>query len=315
MGKSPKAFRTISEVADWLETQAHVLRFWESKFSQVKPVKRAGGRRYYRPSDMLLLGGIKKLLHDDGMTIKGAQKLLREQGIKHVSDLSQPLDDEDDVASSVVPDAPMAQMEEQPPEEIGTILSFKQTAEKDDEADYVDQQDLDDMVGDLFAPSLQNDNLVENEEEPEIDAVDTDVITLDDAAMEIEMETVTPAPSEEDADDTLDEEELEAIDLIMAQTVNADLTEDEMQPVLEISEIPTPIEVVEPTTDPDTNDSTQFEIAEETLPTTHSDASRDTFLFQLGKTQKISFENREDAANLLRQIDDWRARIMQREIA
>ena len=93
MPKSPDAFRTISEVAEWLGVQAHVLRFWESKFSQVKPIKRAGGRRYYRPTDMLLLGGIKKLLHDDGMTIKGAQKLLREKGNAFVADLSQPLDD------------------------------------------------------------------------------------------------------------------------------------------------------------------------------------------------------------------------------
>lgn len=94
MAKSAEAFRTISEVADWLGSPAHVLRFWESKFSQVKPVKRAGGRRYYRPADMLLLGGIKKLLHDDGMTIKGVQKILREQGVKHISDLSPPLEDE-----------------------------------------------------------------------------------------------------------------------------------------------------------------------------------------------------------------------------
>jgi DNA-binding transcriptional MerR regulator len=92
MSKSPDAFRTISEVADWLGIQAHVLRFWESKFNQIKPVKRAGGRRYYRPSDMELLGGIKKLLHDDGMTIKGVQKMLREHGVAHVSEFSQPLD-------------------------------------------------------------------------------------------------------------------------------------------------------------------------------------------------------------------------------
>ena len=76
MAKSADAFRTISEVAEWLDLPTHVLRFWESKFTQVKPVKRAGGRRYYRPNDMVLLGGIKKLLHDDGMTIKGAQKML-----------------------------------------------------------------------------------------------------------------------------------------------------------------------------------------------------------------------------------------------
>jgi len=92
MSKSPDAFRTISEVADWLGTPTHVLRFWESRFTQVKPVKRAGGRRYYRPADMALLGGIKKLLHDDGLTIRGVQRMLREQGVKHVAAMSPPLD-------------------------------------------------------------------------------------------------------------------------------------------------------------------------------------------------------------------------------
>lgn len=87
MAKSRDAFRTISEVSEWLDTPAHVLRFWESKFSQIKPVKRAGGRRYYRPEDMALLAGIKTLLHDQGLTIKGAQKLLREKGIRHVAAL------------------------------------------------------------------------------------------------------------------------------------------------------------------------------------------------------------------------------------
>ena len=94
MAKSADAFRTISEVAEWLGVQTHVLRFWESKFTQVKPVKRAGGRRYYRPADMLLLGGIRKLLHDDGLTIKGVQKILREEGIAHVADMSPPLDED-----------------------------------------------------------------------------------------------------------------------------------------------------------------------------------------------------------------------------
>lgn len=92
MSKSPDAFRTISEVAEWLGVQAHVLRFWESKFTQVKPVKRAGGRRYYRPADMLLLGGIRKLLHDDGMSIKEVQAILRDLGITHVSEMSHSLD-------------------------------------------------------------------------------------------------------------------------------------------------------------------------------------------------------------------------------
>ena len=120
MAKSADAFRTISEVADWLETPAHVLRFWESKFSQVKPVKRAGGRRYYRPADMQLLSGIKKLLHDDGMTIKGVQKILREQGIKHVAALSQPLDGEaDDFAEAGLEVAPEA------PAETAQVLNFQ----------------------------------------------------------------------------------------------------------------------------------------------------------------------------------------------
>jgi DNA-binding transcriptional MerR regulator len=88
MEKSPEAFRTISEVADLLETPAHVLRFWESRFPQIRPVKRAGGRRYYRPGDVALLSGIKRLLHDDGMTIRGVQKILREHGVKHVAGLS-----------------------------------------------------------------------------------------------------------------------------------------------------------------------------------------------------------------------------------
>ena len=84
MNKSPEAFRTISEVAEALDVPPHVLRFWETRFAQVKPVKRGGGRRYYRPEDVRLLRGIRGLLYDDGMTIKGVQKILRERGIRHV---------------------------------------------------------------------------------------------------------------------------------------------------------------------------------------------------------------------------------------
>lgn len=127
MGKSPDAFRTISEVADWLDRPAHVLRFWESKFSQIKPVKRAGGRRYYRPQDMLLLGGIKKLLHEEGMTIKGVQKVLREHGIKHVSDLSDPLDDttfSGEVADSIEGTFDSIDIPEQTQQEGARVLSF-----------------------------------------------------------------------------------------------------------------------------------------------------------------------------------------------
>jgi DNA-binding transcriptional MerR regulator len=81
-GKSPTAFRTITEVATELELPQHVLRFWETKFSQIKPVKRRGGRRYYRPKDVALLKRIRELLYNDGYTIKGVQKLLREGAAK-----------------------------------------------------------------------------------------------------------------------------------------------------------------------------------------------------------------------------------------
>ena len=89
MTKSADAFRTISEVAELLDTPAHVLRFWESRFPQVKPVKRAGGRRYYRPADVALLGGIKALLHEDGLTIRGVQKLLKDLGPRHVAAMAE----------------------------------------------------------------------------------------------------------------------------------------------------------------------------------------------------------------------------------
>lgn len=84
MDKSPDAFRTISEVADDLDLPQHVLRFWETRFPQIKPMKRGGGRRYYRPEDVDLLKGIRHLLYDHGYTIKGVQKLLKTNGNKFV---------------------------------------------------------------------------------------------------------------------------------------------------------------------------------------------------------------------------------------
>lgn len=98
MAKTKDAFRTISEVAEWLDVAPHVLRYWESKFAAVKPVKRAGGRRYYRPADMRVLGGVRKLLHDDGMTIKGVQKMMSESGANAISEHSRPLPFEQDEA-------------------------------------------------------------------------------------------------------------------------------------------------------------------------------------------------------------------------
>jgi DNA-binding transcriptional MerR regulator len=87
--KSPESFRTISEVAAELEVPQHVLRFWETKFTPVRPLKRGGGRRYYRPDDLDLLRGIRALLYRDGLTIKGVQKILREQGPRYVMEFGR----------------------------------------------------------------------------------------------------------------------------------------------------------------------------------------------------------------------------------
>jgi DNA-binding transcriptional MerR regulator len=108
--KAPNAFRTISEVADELHIPQHVLRFWETKFSQVKPLKRGGGRRYYRPDDISLLRRISDLLYIQGYTIKGVQRLLREGGGKLSDDIPPPTADEQEAAETeraVEPELPM----------------------------------------------------------------------------------------------------------------------------------------------------------------------------------------------------------------
>ncbi|GAA0869930.1 MerR family transcriptional regulator [Brevundimonas basaltis] len=90
MAKSPDAFRTISEAADEVGAPQHVLRFWETKFSFITPLKRAGGRRFYRPQDVVVLKAVKRLLHKDGLTIKGVQRLHREQGLKRLAAYGDP---------------------------------------------------------------------------------------------------------------------------------------------------------------------------------------------------------------------------------
>jgi len=105
--KSPDAFRTISEVAVDLDVPQHVLRFWESRFREIKPMKRGGGRRYYRPDDVSLLRGIRHLLYGEGYTIRGVQRIIREQGIKFVQAAGQPrpkLPDVDELTEEI--DAP-----------------------------------------------------------------------------------------------------------------------------------------------------------------------------------------------------------------
>ena len=159
MAKAPDAFRTISEVAELLDTPAHVLRFWESKFAQVKPVKRAGGRRYYRPDDVALLGGIKTLLHDQGMTIKGAQKVLRDRGVKAVTEMGRPPEGEviDAVALAPAP-APHPPV---PEDDVPTGMVEDGTSHDDPSPDDADRPAPDGLVA---APSGTDTPPVEAEE-------------------------------------------------------------------------------------------------------------------------------------------------------
>ncbi|MEL6504390.1 MAG: MerR family transcriptional regulator [Pseudomonadota bacterium] len=114
MSKSADAFRTISEVAEELDLPQHVLRFWETRFKQIKPMKRGGGRRYYRPDDVELLKGIRHLLYAEGYTIKGVQRILKEQGNRHVmaaaGGVMPPLDAPQEQEKAAVPVAQMASL-------------------------------------------------------------------------------------------------------------------------------------------------------------------------------------------------------------
>ncbi len=106
-GKSAAAFRTISEVAGDLDVPQHVLRFWETKFSQIRPLKRAGGRRYYRPEDVALLRRIRELLYEDGYTIRGVQKLMREGGVRRLVEGGDPPAAEPEAAPAPAAAAPV----------------------------------------------------------------------------------------------------------------------------------------------------------------------------------------------------------------
>ncbi len=107
MAKSDQAYRTISEVSQELDIPAHVLRFWEQKFHQLKPMKRNGGRRFYRPDDIALIQGLKTLLHDEGYTIKGVQRVMREQGVGHVVSWGERRKDEPQSGKTVARALPM----------------------------------------------------------------------------------------------------------------------------------------------------------------------------------------------------------------
>ncbi|WP_412550198.1 MerR family transcriptional regulator [Shimia sp. MIT910701] len=193
MAKSREAFRTISEVAEWLDVKTHVLRFWESKFSQVKPVKRAGGRRYYRPQDMELLGGLKKLLHEDGMPIKDAQQLLREKGVKHVSSLSRPVDQEDQSVEAVAEDL----SEETAQEPIETPQQEPQVDLQPDEA--LESEPAQEEP--VEAKDEDIEDAAEADEPLEYVAEEEAIAAPEDTHEEVSEETLYTAPDDVDQDD------------------------------------------------------------------------------------------------------------------
>jgi DNA-binding transcriptional MerR regulator len=132
LDKAPDAFRTISEVADDLDIPQHVLRFWETRFAQIKPMKRSGGRRYYRPDDVDLLRGIRRLLYGEGYTIRGVQRILKEHGIKAVQGVA---DQSAAVSFGAVEEAIGKSLNE--PDEAETA-----TVESDDD-DLMEEQGID----------------------------------------------------------------------------------------------------------------------------------------------------------------------------
>ncbi|SNR58908.1 DNA-binding transcriptional regulator, MerR family [Puniceibacterium sediminis] len=222
MSKSPDAFRTISEVAEWLETPAHVLRFWESKFTQVKPVKRAGGRRYYRPADMELLGGIKTLLHHDGMTIKGVQKILREEGVKHVASLSLELAeqaDEDDQAE-LIAEAPFTDVPE--PDDI--VVPFSQPVSEDVIA--ADEEVTPELEA-LAEPELELEPEPKEDATPEPTTLDLapgqDILEEAEAETELGLEEgVAPEPTAQETTPEPDVSEKDAAEPVVADSFAAD---------------------------------------------------------------------------------------------
>ena len=155
MEKDPEAFRIISEVAEDLNVPQHVLRFWESRFPQIKPMKRGGGRRYYRPDDVDLLRGIRHLLYGEGYTIRGVQRILREQGVGFVQDVWQ------EGAPQPIPEAADAEDEGRQPERGGLLGRlpglFRGGSDEDDEASLAPRREplLDAAPDPADAPALR----------------------------------------------------------------------------------------------------------------------------------------------------------------
>jgi DNA-binding transcriptional MerR regulator len=155
LNKAPDAFRTISEVADELDLPQHVLRFWESRFPHIKPMKRGGGRRYYRPEDVDLLRGIRHLLYGKRFTISGVQQILREQGVRTVQSVGQgqavnllvtPRNDAHEEGDA--PNGALALKSSAPPDRSASDDAKEDTDSKQDGA----KRDLDELAGGQSAP-------------------------------------------------------------------------------------------------------------------------------------------------------------------
>jgi DNA-binding transcriptional MerR regulator len=145
LNKAPDAFRTISEVADELDLPQHVLRFWESRFPHIKPMKRGGGRRYYRPEDIDLLRGIRRLLYGDGYTIRGVQRILREQGVRTVQSVGQ-----GHAANLVLPPRDDPHDMEDEPNGRPAVLAFSSPMDaeiSEDADDETEEQESDEPAG------------------------------------------------------------------------------------------------------------------------------------------------------------------------
>jgi DNA-binding transcriptional MerR regulator len=148
LDKAPDAFRTISEVAQDLDIPQHVLRFWETRFAQIKPMKRSGGRRYYRPDDVDLLKGIRRLLYGEGYTIRGVQRILKEHGIKSVQGIA---DDQAAVSFGAVEEAIGASLRE--PDDDGEAFDFgAEDEDAGEEGSGIDYRFIDPDEGGILAP-------------------------------------------------------------------------------------------------------------------------------------------------------------------
>jgi DNA-binding transcriptional MerR regulator len=188
--KAPDAFRTISEVADDLDVPQHVLRFWESRFAHIKPMKRGGGRRYYRPEDVDLLRGIRFLLYGEGYTIRGVQRILKEQGVRFVQSAWQEgakLDLRRSARTTEVEDA-----EEEPPGRgVVSVFPKHDAKQENGDEDHNDDEDNDDEDEEDDSEEDEND---EDDDENDDDDEEEDEMGDDASATAQRGPTLRPAP-------------------------------------------------------------------------------------------------------------------------